>query len=379
MAKKDYYEVLGVDKGASDDEIKSAFRKAAKSCHPDLHPNDSDAEARFKEVNEAYEVLSDKQKRAKYDQFGHAAFDPTGGGYGGQSGAYTTGAYSDFSDILNNIFGGAGFGGFNSQQKRTGPVQGDDIGYRLTLTFEEAVFGVTKEISISREENCRTCSGSGAKPGTSTTTCPTCGGKGQVQYQQRTMFGVMSNVRTCEACNGSGKIIKEPCTDCRGTGRVVNNRKISVNIPAGVDSGDTLTIRGEGADGLRGGPKGDLYIKLTVRPHKVFVRDGIDIKQTITVPVTTAVLGDTIELKTLSGIIQYEIPEGTQPGAVLRLKGHGVSRPKSSAKGDMLITVNVEIPKKLTKEQREAFESLHELMTGNKKPPSKRSVFGKKK
>ena len=374
--KRDYYEVLGVQKTATDAELKSAFRQAAKKYHPDLHPNDTEAEAKFKEVNEAYNVLSDPQKRAQYDQFGHAAFDPSAGASGGYGGAYTTTGFGDFADIFDSFFGG-GFSG--SQQSRTGPVAGDDVGYRLTITFEEAVFGTKKEITINREENCQTCHGSGAKPGTEAKTCTTCGGSGQVRVRQQTIMGVMSTVRPCESCGGTGKIIETPCSDCRGSGRVRASRKITVNIPAGVDTGDTLTVRGEGEDGLRGGPKGDLYIKLTVKPHKTFIRKGSDIHVDITISATLAMLGGTIDLDTINGKVKHTIPVGTQPGTTFRLKGQGVSKPNSSFKGDMYVHTNVEIPKKLTAEQIELVQKLSEsLGEGKPAPAEKRKIFKKR-
>ena len=291
MAKADYYEVLGVSRDATDAEIKSAFRKAAKQYHPDLHPGDKEAEQKFKDINEAYEVLSDEKKRAQYDQFGHAAFDPTaatsGGGFG----------FGGFEDIFSAFTGGFGFGGFN--QNRNGPVQGRDLRYNLTITFEEAAFGVKKEILVPREENCTTCGGSGAKPGTSPTQCTTCGGSGQVRMQQNTVFGSFSTVRTCEACNGTGKIIHENCPECKGRGRVNKSKRISVNVPAGIDNGQTLNMRGEGEAGLRGGPAGDLLIGITVKPHKLLTRQGVDIYLDMDVPMSVAVLGGEIQVPTL--------------------------------------------------------------------------------
>ena len=286
--KEDYYELLGVNKNATDDEIKSAFRKLAKQYHPDLHTGDKEeAEAKFKKINEAYEVLSDKEKRAKYDQFGHAAFDPTAGagGYGSYSGA----GFGDFSDIFDTMFGG--FGGFNRQQTRNGPVRGNDLKYNLTITFEEAAFGTKKEILVPREENCSACGGTGAKPGSTPTNCSACGGTGQVRVQQNTVFGSFSTVRTCEACNGTGKIISDPCPTCKGRGRINKSNRISINIPAGINNGQTLTMRGEGEDGLRGGPRGDLYIGITVKPHKLFTRKGYDLYLDINIPMTIAALG----------------------------------------------------------------------------------------
>lgn len=356
MVKEDYYEVLGVNKNATDDEIKSAFRKLAKQYHPDLQTGDKTAaEAKFKEINEAYEVLSDKEKRAKYDQFGHAAFDPAaGGGYGG---GYGGAGFGDFSDIFDTMFGG--FGGFGGgQQSRSGPARGNDLKYNLSLTFEEAAFGVRKEILVPREENCPTCGGSGAKPGSKPVKCTTCGGSGQVRVQQNTMFGSFATVRTCDACNGTGKIISDPCADCRGKGRVHKSNRINVNIPAGIDNGQTLTMRGEGEAGRRGGPSGDLYIGINVKPHKLFVRKGYDIYLDMSIPMTVAALGGEIQVPTLTGNVKYNVPEGTQTATTFRLKEQGISRLNSSGKGDMLVRVNVQIPKRLSDEQKELVRKL---------------------
>ncbi len=376
MAKADYYEVLGVGREASDSEIKSAFRKAAKQYHPDLHPGDKEAEAKFKEINEAYEVLSDSGKRAKYDQFGHAAFDPAAGAGGGYGGA----GFGDFSDIFSSVFGGfGGFGGGSAY--RNGPVQGNDLRYNLTITFEEAAFGVRKEILIPREDSCKTCGGSGAKPGTQPTTCTTCGGSGQVRVQQNTPFGSFATVRTCDACSGTGKIIKEPCQDCRGKGRVSKTNRIAVNVPAGINDGQTLTLRGEGEAGHRGGPNGDLYVVITVKPHKLFTRKGFDLYLDMNIPMTVASLGGVIQVPTLSGTVKYSIPEGTQPGTTFRLREQGVQRLNASGKGDLLVRANVQIPKKLNDEQRELMQKLAESF-GDKvseSKPVKRSLFEKMK
>lgn len=376
MAKADYYEVLGVGREASDSEIKSAFRKAAKQYHPDLHPGDKEAEAKFKEINEAYEVLSDSGKRAKYDQFGHAAFDPAAGAGGSYGGA----GFGDFSDIFSSVFGGfGGFGGGSAY--RNGPVQGNDLRYNLTITFEEAAFGVRKEILIPREDSCKTCGGSGAKPGTQPTTCTTCGGSGQVRVQQNTPFGSFATVRTCDACGGTGKIIKEPCQDCRGKGRVSKTNRIAVNVPAGINDGQTLTLRGEGEAGHRGGPNGDLYVVITVKPHKLFTRKGFDLYLDMNIPMTVASLGGEIQVPTLSGTVKYSIPEGTQPGTTFRLREQGVQRLNASGKGDLFVRANVQIPKKLNDEQRELMQKLAESF-GDKvseSKPVKRSLFEKMK
>lgn len=371
MAKRDYYEVLGLQKSATEDEIKSAYRKYAKKYHPDLNPDNKEAEEKFKEANEAYSVLSDKQKRAQYDQFGHAAFDQTGGGY-------SQGFTGDFSDIINSFFSGGFGGGFGGHTRHNGPVRGDDLGYNLTITFEEAAFGARKEIVINREEECAECKGSGAKPGTNAQTCTTCGGSGQVRVQQNTMLGSFSTVRTCDACRGTGKIISDPCTSCRGSGRVTKSNRIMVNVPAGVNTGSTLTLRGEGEAGLRGGPSGDLYVKLNVKPHKLFERKGYDLHLGMNIPLTTAVLGGEIEVPTLSGAVKYNIPAGTQPNTVFRLREQGIVRPNTTQKGDLFVKAIIEIPRKLTNEQKELFEKLRmSLGDKNAAKAAKKGIFEK--
>ncbi|OQB23322.1 MAG: Chaperone protein DnaJ [Firmicutes bacterium ADurb.Bin182] len=351
MAKQDYYEILGVSKSASDDEIKSAFRKLAKKYHPDLHPGDKEAEAKFKDVNEAYEVLSSPDKRAKYDQFGHAAFDPTMGG-----GGFSDAGFGGFSDIFETMFGGFGFGG--SARTRSGPVQGNDLRYNLSITFEEAAFGVNKEILVPREESCKTCSGSGAKPGTEPVKCTACGGSGQVRMQQNTVFGSFSTVRTCDVCSGSGKIVKETCPDCRGRGRVSKTKRLSVNIPAGIDNGQSINLRGEGEAGYRGGPAGDLYVTISVKPHKLFKRKGYDLLLDMSIPFTSAALGGEIKVPTLSGSLKYTIPAGTQPGTVFRLREQGIKRLNSDSKGDLYVTIHIEVPKRLNEEQKDLLNKL---------------------
>ena len=375
MAKADYYEVLGVNKNASDDEIKSAFRKSAKKYHPDLHPDDKVCEAKFKELNEAYEVLSDKEKRAKYDQFGHAAFEQGAGGaynYGGGFG----GGFGGFSDIFESVFGG-GFSG--SRRNPNGPVDGNDLQYNLTITFEEAAEGVRKEILIPREENCSTCSGTGAKAGTKPTKCPTCSGTGQVRVQQNTMFGSFASLHTCDACGGTGNIIKDPCPDCKGKGRISKSTRIVVNVPAGIDNGQSIPLRGQGEHGKRGGVNGDLYVVIKVKPHKLFTRRGYDLYLDMTIPVTTALLGGEIQVPTLTGTVKYNIPEGTQPNTTFRLKEQGVKRLNSSGKGDLFVKAVIQIPKKLNDEQRSTVkklaDSLGEKYTDSK--PSKRGIFDK--
>lgn len=369
--KRDYYEILGVPKTATEAEIKSAFRKQAKTCHPDLHPGDKAAEARFKELNEAAEVLGDPEKRAKYDQFGHAAFDPSMGGqnpFGGGFGGF------GFSDIFDQMFGG-GFGGGTRTQN--GPVAGNDLRYSMTLTFEEAAFGVRREILIPREESCSACGGTGAKPGTQPVRCTTCGGTGQVRTQQNTILGSFTATRPCSACRGTGKIIKEPCQDCKGTGRVRRNTRIVVNVPAGIDNGQTISMRGEGEAGLRGGPRGDLYISVTVRPHKLFQRRGYDLYLEMPIPFTTAALGGEITVPTLRESVRYTVPAGTQSGATFRLREQGVPRLHNQGRGDLLVKVYIDVPKKLTEEQRHLLTQFAATQGGGRPRGGKKSIFSK--
>lgn len=369
--KRDYYEILGVPKTATEAEIKSAFRKQAKTCHPDLHPGDKAAEARFKELNEAAEVLGDPEKRAKYDQFGHAAFDPSMGGQNPFEGGF--GGFG-FSDIFDQMFGG-GFGGGTRTQN--GPVAGNDLRYSMTLTFEEAAFGVRREILIPREESCSTCGGTGAKPGTQPVRCTTCGGTGQVRTQQNTILGSFTATRPCSACRGTGKIIKEPCQDCKGTGRVRRNTRIVVNVPAGIDNGQTISMRGEGEAGLRGGPRGDLYISVTVRPHKLFQRRGYDLYLEMPIPFATAALGGEITVPTLRESVRYTVPAGTQSGATFRLREQGVPRLHNQGRGDLLVKVYIDVPKKLTEEQRHLLTQFAATQGGGRPRGGKKSIFSK--
>lgn len=369
--KRDYYEILGVPKTATEAEIKSAFRKQAKTCHPDLHPGDKAAEARFKELNEAAEVLGDPEKRAKYDQFGHAAFDPSMGGQNPFEGGF--GGFG-FSDIFDQMFGG-GFGGGTRTQN--GPAAGNDLRYSMTLTFEEAAFGVRREILIPREESCSTCGGTGAKPGTQPVRCTTCGGTGQVRTQQNTILGSFTATRPCSACRGTGKLIKEPCQDCKGTGRVRRNTRIVVNVPAGIDNGQTISMRGEGEAGLRGGPRGDLYISVTVRPHKLFQRRGYDLYLEMPIPFTTAALGGEITVPTLRESVRYTVPTGTQSGATFRLREQGVPRLHNQGRGDLLVKVYIDVPKKLTEEQRHLLTQFAATQGGGRPRGGKKSIFSK--
>ena len=369
MDKRDYYEVLGVAKTATDDEIKKAYRTLAKKYHPDLNGGDKDCEAKFKEVNEAYEVLSDPQKRARYDQFGHE--DPRAGGAGGGYGDFTGGFGGGFDDIFSAFFGG-GFGG--GGQRARGPQRGDDLRYDLTITFEEAAFGCEKEISVTRDENCEECGGTGARKGTQPTQCPTCHGTGQVQSFVNTPIGRVSNVRVCDACHGQGTILNAPCPKCSGRGRVRRNRKITIKIPAGIDNGMQIPLRKQGEPGLRGGENGDLYIFVTVKPHKLFTRENYDLYCDVTVSFTQAALGGEIDVPTLNGMIKHNLPEGTQPGTVIRLRGQGIQNLRGAGKGDLYIKVNVEIPRKLTDKQKELLMQFDETLTG-KEYEAKKSFF----
>ena len=352
--KRDYYEVLGVEKDANDADIKKAFRKLARKYHPDVNPGDADAEAKFKEVNEAYDVLSDTQKRQQYDQFGHDAPNFGAGGFGG--GFSGGGAnFGDFGDIFNMFFGGGG-GAPN------GPRPGNDLRYDLTISFEEAVFGCKKTISVDRWINCSTCNGTGAKPGTSAETCSRCHGTGRVTTMQQTPFGRVQSQTTCPECGGMGKTIKEKCSKCGGSGRTRESKSLEVNIPAGVDNGTRLRMSGEGEAGENGGPSGDLYIYIRVRPHQMFKRDDTDIYMDQRINVAQAALGDEIEVPTLEGRIKFTIPAGVQSGSRFRLKGKGVKSMRSYAKGDQYVTVIVETPKSLSDEQRALFEQLSDTL-----------------
>ena len=351
--KRDYYEVLGLSKGADEAEIKKAYRTMAKKYHPDLNPGNAEAEAKFKEVNEAYDVLSDADKKAKYDQFGHAAFDPAaGGGYGGGAYGGGFGDFGDIGDIFSSFFGG-GFGG-SSGQRRNAPMRGEDIAVRITVSFEEAAFGTKKDVSYNRIQKCSDCGGSGAAKGTKAETCKTCGGSGQRRVTQRIGGMAFQSTTTCDACRGTGKIIKTPCTECNGKGYVKVNKKLSVNIPAGIDDGERIALRGQGCDGRNGGPAGDLIITVNIKKHSIFERDGYNIYCDVPITVTEATLGATIDVPTLDGNQKFEIPDGTQPGTQFTLKQKGIPYINNSNKrGDLVFTVNVEIPKGLNKEQKE--------------------------
>ncbi len=340
--KRDYYEVLGVSKNATDDEIKRAYRKKAKECHPDLHPDDKSAVERFKELNEANEVLSDPQKRARYDQYG---FEDPMAGMGGGGNPFAGGFDFGMGDIFDQLFNG----GMGRSSRSQGPVQGNDLRYELRITFDEAAKGCEKSFEIYRNELCETCGGNGAKPGTRPVTCPTCKGSGQI----RQSGGWMTTVRTCPTCGGAGKTVKEKCTGCGGTGRVRKKRTVTVKVPAGIDNGQTIIMNGQGEPGMRGGPNGDLYIVVNVRPHNLFRRDGYNLLLDFPISFSTAALGGDVQVPTLSGPIKYRIPEGTQPGTEFRIKGQGIQQLRGSGKGDLILRVKVEIPKRLTNKQKD--------------------------
>jgi len=381
--KRDYYEVLGVSKTATDDELKKAYRRLAKKYHPDANPdNKKEAEEKFKEVSEAYENLSDPQKRRMYDQFGHDG--PQGFGGGGPGGGYYSysssgfdgfGDFGDIGDIFSSFFGG-GFGGRTTSRQKNGPKKGRDLKYNLDITFEESFLGVKKEISISRDEECNTCHGNKAKPGTSTVTCKACNGTGTIRQTVSTILGQMQTTKTCPHCNGEGTIIEEKCPECKGKGKVRKPVKIQVTIPAGISDGQTVVLRGEGESGTKGGPKGDLYIVVSVRNHNIFKRNGENVLCDIPITFTQAVLGANLEIPMVDGSKEsYKIPEGTQTGTKFTIKGKGFQAVNGNWKGDFIFTVTVQVPKKLTSEQRDLLNELAKTM--NEQPPvKKRGIFG---
>ena len=355
--KRDYYEVLGVSKSATDAEIKKAYRKLAKENHPDLNPGDKEAEARFKEANEAYEVLSDSDKRSRYDQFGFAGVDPNygGGGYGGGfDGSFD---FGDLGDIFGSFFG-CGFG----SRSRTGPQRGESLRMGVTITFEEAAFGCEKEVTLERVEQCDTCQGSGAAPGTSPETCSNCGGSGQVQQRRQTPMGVFATTGPCPRCGGKGKIVKTPCAHCHGTGKVAVKKSLEVKIPAGIGDDQSIALRGQGDAGVNGGPAGDVIVIITVRPDPMFERDGYDVWVTVPITYSQAVLGASIVVPTVDGKVEYNVPEGTQSGTTFRLRGKGIQYLGGRGRGDQYVKVMVEIPKKLTRAQREALNAFEQSL-----------------
>ena len=374
--KRDYYEVLGLQKGAGEDEIKKAYRQLAKKYHPDMNPGDKDAEMKFKEINEAYAILSDPEKKARYDQYGHEGVDPSmgGGGYGDFGGF---GGF-DFSDIFSSFFGGGGGSGSSGGgARRNIPIQGEDLQYRLSISFEEAAFGCKKTVTYNRIEKCPECGSSGAAKGSEAETCQTCHGTGQVKVTQRTALGMFQSTRTCDACHGTGKIIKNPCKNCSGKGYVKITKKIDVTIPAGIDDGERLGLPGLGNDGRNGGSAGDLIVLISVRPHTIFERDGYNIYCEVPVTFTEAALGAEIDVPTLEGDVKYTIPEGTQTGTSFTIKGKGIQAVKSTRRGDLIFTVAVEVPKNLSEEQKEILRKF--AGSCGEKNNSKKASFFKKK
>lgn len=377
--KRDYYEVLGVDKNVSEDDLKKAYRRLAKKYHPDANPdNKEEAEKKFKEVNEAYEVLSDPQKRSMYDRFGHSGpngyssdfsgfsgFEGFGGGFGGDGGFDV-----DLGDIFSSFFGG----GASRTQRRNGPQRGRDIRVRVDISFQEAAFGVVKEITINREEQCTTCKGTGCRPGTSQTTCSACGGTGQVRTVQNTILGQMQTTRTCSACGGTGKITPDPCPDCKGRGTVRKQRRIKFSIPEGIDNGQVISLRGEGEPGFRGGESGDLYITVFVKADSTFNRKGDNLACTVHISFAQAALGAIIRVPTLQGAVEYDLPEGTQSGTTFTIKGKGIKNVSGRGVGDLSFTVIVDIPKRLSNEQRDLIQKLAEL-SGEKFDVGKKRRF----
>ena len=373
---RDYYEILDLDKNASDDEIKRAYRQLAKKYHPDLNPDDSQAEQKFKEATAAYEILSDPEKRSRYDRFGHAGVDP-------QAGNADFGGFGDIFDDIFDIFGGGGFGGFAGSSQgasRNRPSKGADLRYNLNLDFREAVFGTEKEIQFRRTEECSTCDGSGAKPGTEKHTCNNCNGSGQVKYAQQTAFGQFVRVGTCDVCNGSGEIIDEKCNSCGGSGNESKSKKLKVKIPAGVDDGSVVSLRGEGEAGSNGGPSGDLYVYISVKEDSVFKREGNHIFVDLPITFAEAALGAEIEVPTLDGVEKFSLSEGTQTGTRFRLKNKGVPYLRGSGKGDLYFTVNIKVPTNLTDEEKELLLQFSNLTGDNyKKSEGKKGFFDKVK
>ena len=356
--KRDYYEVLGVQKGCSDDELKKAYRKVAKKYHPDLNPGDAEAEAKFKEANEAYAILSDAEKRQRYDRFGHAGVDPNFGAGGAGAGGFD---FSDFGDIFDTFFGGGGgfggFGGFGGSTRTrnpNGPIRGNNINISINLSFIEAAKGCKKTININRMVRCEDCNGSGAAAGTQPEICPDCHGTGQVMTQQRTPFGMMQSARPCSKCGGTGKIIKDPCKKCNGQGRSRKAVKLEVSVPAGIDDGQTFVLRGQGDDGLNGGPAGDVNVTVSVRKDALFERDGYDVWCDVPITFCQAVLGAEVTVPTIDGKVSYNIPEGTQPNTVFRLRNKGISYINGRGRGDQYVRVNIEVPTNLSSKQKDA-------------------------
>jgi len=371
LSKRDYYEILDIDKSADEKDIKKAYRKMAMKYHPDRNQGDSEAEEKFKEINEAYEILSDSQKRSRYDQFGHEGVNGSGQGFGGFSGAGGAG----FDDIFGDIFDMFGGGG---TRRRSRAAKGRDIQVETVVEFKEAAFGIEKEIEIIRNETCKTCNGTGAKPGTKVNTCSNCGGTGEVRYTQRTPFGQFVNAKTCPTCGGEGKTFEEACHDCGGSGLKREKRNIKIKIPAGVDNGSVMTLRGEGEPGIKGGPKGDVYVVIRVREHETFKRDGFDILSEAHINIAQAALGDEIIVQTLDGKVKYEVAEGTQSGTVFRLKSKGVPVLNGYGRGDHYVKVVVETPRDLDERQQELLREFSKTL-GTDLSGKRKGIFSKVK
>ncbi|MEA4832867.1 Chaperone protein DnaJ [bioreactor metagenome] len=378
--KRDYYEVLELQKGASDEDIKKNYRRLAKKYHPDMNPDDKEAEAKFKEINEAYSILSNPDTKSKYDAYGHSGVDPnfgSGEGFGGFNGFGGFGDINfDMSDIFGTLFG-------NGQTRKNGPVRGDDIGVKIYISFEEAAFGCKKEIVFNKIEACSECKGTGAAPGTSPETCTKCGGTGQVNVQQRTPLGIMQTSRTCDACRGTGKIIKTPCSKCSGGGYERKQKKLEISIPAGIDDGQKVVIRGQGNSGKRGGVSGDLLVEVGIRPHPVFERDGYNIYCEVPITFAEAALGAQINVPTLEGSLKYTVPEGTQTGTMFTLKNKGIQYVNSRNRGDLMFRTVIEVPKNLSDKQKQMLRDF-DMSCGNFNNSQKasfseklKSIFGK--
>ncbi len=371
--------MLGVQKGCSDDELKKAYRGLAKKYHPDLNPGDKEAEAKFKEVNEAYEILSDPQKRQRYDQFGFAGVDPSygAGGAGGGAGFGGFDMDIDLGDIFGSFFGG-GFGGSTRTRNPNGPIRGNAVNVRLNLSFIEAAKGCQKEVTVQRLERCDACSGTGAASGTQPETCPDCNGTGQVRVQQRTPFGVIQTSKACPKCSGKGKVIKTPCGDCRGMGRVRHTRKVTVNVPAGIDDGQTFVLQGQGDHGVNAGPAGDLNVTVSIRPDPIFERDGFNVWCEIPITFAQAALGDEITVPTIDGRVKYDVPEGTQPGTTFRLRNKGIPYVNGRGRGDQYVKVAVEVPRNMNAKQKAALKEF-DALSGDKNYEKRKSFFDKLK
>lgn len=373
--KRDYYEVLGIPKTATDDEIKKAYRKLAKKYHPDANPDDKTAEAKFKEASEAYAVLSDADKRRQYDQFGHAAFEGGAGGAGG----FDFGNMGDMSDIFGDIFGDL-FGGGRTRRTSNGPMKGPNVRAAVRISFEESITGVNKELELNLKEECNTCHGTGAKPGTHPETCTKCGGKGQVVYTQQSLFGMVRNVQACPDCRGTGKVVKDKCIDCYGTGFVTKKKKIEVAIPAGIDNGQSIRIRDKGEPGTNGGERGDLLVEVNVSRHPIFQRQDYDIYSTAPISFAQAALGADVRISTVDGDVLYNVKPGTQTDTKVRLRGKGVPTLRNKqVRGDHYVTLVVQVPTRLTNEQRETLQKFDDAMNDRREPEPEQENKGKKK